>query len=83
MNGGLCALISFIIIVCRGPIGNRSMPRKILILIALGLSIFGFIISVHSFESEKKGRNKIFKILEMIFCSFDIICGGFYVLGLD
>lgn len=82
MNGGLCALISFIIIVSRGPVGN-SIPRKILLLIALGLSIFGFIISLHSFESEKKGRNKIFKILEMMFCSFDIICGGFYVLDLD
>ena len=68
MNGTLCALIGFcLLIFC------ETKYTRVQIIIAFGVSLFGFLLSLHSFESEKKTGNKIFKIIEMMLCSFDIV----------
>lgn len=80
MAGGACAAIGFFLSLLI--LDNKFSTGKfhLLGIITIGISLFGFISSLHSFEKEGKILFKICRIIEMIICGFNIVISGISLL---
>ena len=73
--GGICAIIGFVLLMF-----GVSDHIKVLCFLTAIVSGFGFITSFHSYKSDVHFINKLFRTIELLLCSFEILCGVVYTV---